>query len=105
MTQAYEMALLRHILKVRYQTFRGEVPMTHKLDDQLRVNLLCHLVVAQLIARARTGDWLRTDHFVESKRLWAQENGVSPDWLESARLASCRCSLQLRYGKSNCCMT
>ena len=41
MTQAYEMALPRHILKVRYQTFRGEVAMTHKLDDQVRVNLLC----------------------------------------------------------------
>jgi hypothetical protein len=50
------MALPRHILKVRYQTFRGEVAMAHKLEDQLRVNLLCHLVIAQLIARARTGD-------------------------------------------------
>ncbi|WP_243469166.1 hypothetical protein [Paraburkholderia sp. PGU19] len=61
--------------------------MTHKPDDPMRVDLLCHLVIAQLIARARTGDWLRTDHFVESKRLWSQINGVSPDSIEGARLA------------------
>lgn len=30
------------------------------LDDEARVELLCYLVVAQLVARARSGDWLRT---------------------------------------------
>jgi hypothetical protein len=62
--------------------------MTGNLDDAQRADLLCHLVVAQLIARARTGDWLRTDHLVESKRIWSQANGVSPDWLDGVRLAS-----------------
>lgn len=55
-------------------------------DDEARAEMLCHLVVAQLIARARTGDWLRTDHFVESARVWSRANGASPNWFESARL-------------------
>ncbi|MBP0593659.1 hypothetical protein J8I87_29015 [Paraburkholderia sp. LEh10] len=67
--------------------------MTNHLDDERWTDLLCHLVVAQLIARARTGDWLRTDHLVESKRIWSQANGVSPGWLEGVRLS--RASMQL----------
>lgn len=61
---------------------------TNHLDDESRTDLLCYLVVAQLIARARSGDWLRTDHLVESKTLWSQANNISPDWLEGVRLAS-----------------
>jgi hypothetical protein len=60
--------------------------MTAKLDDPNRADLLCHLVVAQLIARARTGDWLRIDHLIEAKNLWSQVHNVAPDWLESVRL-------------------
>lgn len=51
-------------------------------DDKARAELLCYLVVAQLIARARTGDWLRTDHFVESLNIWLNANGAQVDWLE-----------------------
>jgi hypothetical protein len=40
------------------------------LDDEARAELLCYLVVGQLAARARTGEWLRTDHLVESTRIW-----------------------------------
>lgn len=61
--------------------------MRSNLDDERRADLLCYLVIAQLIARARTNEWLRTDHLVESKRMWSQANGVSPDWFESERLA------------------
>jgi hypothetical protein len=60
--------------------------MTAKLDDPNRADLLCHLVVAQLIARARTGDWLRIDHVIEAKNLWSQVHNVAPDWLESVQL-------------------
>ncbi|TGP41620.1 hypothetical protein EN871_21755 [bacterium M00.F.Ca.ET.228.01.1.1] len=48
--------------------------------------LLCYLVVAQLIARARTGEWLRTDHFVESLNIWLNANGAHADWIERMQL-------------------
>jgi len=60
--------------------------MRSNLDDEHRADLLCYLVIAQLIARARTDDWLRTDHLVEARRIWSQAHGVSPDWFESVRL-------------------
>lgn len=59
--------------------------MTGKLDDPNRADLLCHLVVAQLIARARTGSWLRTDHVVEAKNLWTLVHDIAPNWLESVQ--------------------
>lgn len=34
-------------------------------DDEAHAELLCYLVVLQLVARVRTGGWLRTDHAVE----------------------------------------
>jgi hypothetical protein len=61
---------------------------TNHLDDEGRTDLLCYLVVAQLIARARSGKWLRTDHLVESKAIWSLANGISADWLEGVRLAN-----------------
>ncbi len=51
-------------------------------QPKARAELLCYLVVAQLIARARTGDWLRTDHFVEAMHIWLNANGEQVDWLE-----------------------
>ncbi|OUL80708.1 hypothetical protein [Paraburkholderia hospita] len=63
------------------------------LDDEGRIGLLCHLVVAQLVARARTGEWLRTDHLVESERIWLSANRASVNWFESVRL--CRFSVDL----------
>jgi hypothetical protein len=58
-----------------------------KLDDPNHADQLRHLVVAQLIARARTGSWLRTDHLVEAKNLRSLVHDIAPDWCESARLA------------------
>ncbi|CAG9229829.1 conserved hypothetical protein [Paraburkholderia sabiae] len=60
--------------------------MTSHLDDERRADLLCYLVIAQLIGRARTGNWLRTDHLVESKRIWERANDISVLWFEGARL-------------------
>lgn len=42
----------------------------HTLDDEAHAELLSYLVVAELVARARTGEWLRTDRLVESARIW-----------------------------------
>jgi hypothetical protein len=48
--------------------------------------LLCYLVVAQLVAHARTGEWLRTDHLAESARLWTDATGAPAGWLERIEL-------------------
>jgi hypothetical protein len=57
-------------------------PPTGRHDDEARAELLCYLVVAQLVARARTGEWLRTDHLVESGRIWCKANGAHVGWQE-----------------------
>jgi hypothetical protein len=66
---------------------------TTNFDDEDRAALLCHLVVAQLISRVKTSEWLRTGHLVESERTWLFANGASLDWFESVRL--CRVSVEL----------
>jgi hypothetical protein len=58
----------------------------NKLDDAERADLLCFLVMAQLIGQATTGKWLRTDHVVEATRLWMAANCADCDWLERAKL-------------------
>jgi hypothetical protein len=60
---------------------------TKKLDGAERADLLCFLVMAQLIGHASTGNWLRTDHVVEASRIWAASNSTGRDWLEHAKLA------------------
>ncbi|CAE6945994.1 hypothetical protein R69608_05523 [Paraburkholderia nemoris] len=57
----------------------AHTPGPGRLDDEARAELLCYLVVAQLVARARTGEWLRTDHLVESTRIWLAGNGADAD--------------------------
>jgi hypothetical protein len=47
-----------------------------KLDDAERADLLCFLVMAELIGRASTGKWLRTDHVAEAARIWASSNSA-----------------------------
>jgi hypothetical protein len=42
--------------------------------------------VGQLVAHARTGDWLRTDHLVELLTIWANGNGTQLGWLERVNL-------------------
>ncbi|WP_168794436.1 hypothetical protein [Paraburkholderia aromaticivorans] len=59
--------------------------MTDSRDD-IRAELLCYLVVAQLVAMARTSAWLRTDHLVESGRIWCKANRVRSDWQERVSL-------------------
>lgn len=59
-----------------------------RLDVEARADLLCYLVVGQLIARTRTGDWLRTDHLVESTRIWLAGNGANADWVERVHLGA-----------------
>jgi hypothetical protein len=56
------------------------------LDDDGRVDLLCHLVVAQLVGRVMTGQWLEPALVVGSTRVWSRANGASPMWLESIQL-------------------
>jgi uncharacterized protein (DUF1015 family) len=56
------------------------------LNELERAELLCFLVIAQLIAHASTGNWLRTDHAVEAGRIWAASNSADCGWLERARL-------------------
>ncbi|MBB4513931.1 hypothetical protein [Paraburkholderia fungorum] len=58
------------------------------LDDEARAELLCYLAIAQLVARARGGDWLRTDHLVESTRIWLAANGANAGWRERVRLGA-----------------
>ncbi|CAD6538028.1 hypothetical protein [Paraburkholderia metrosideri] len=56
-------------------------------DDDARAAMLCYLVVAELVAMASTGEWLRTDHIVESSRIWMSANGVACDWQDRVALA------------------
>jgi len=63
-----------------------------------RCELLCYLVVAQLVARARTGDWLRTDHFVESLNIWLNANGAHLDWLERMQFKSLSEMVAMDFG-------
>lgn len=60
----------------------SDVPPAAGTDEEARAELLCYLVVAELVARARTGEWLRTDHLVESGRIWCKANGAHLDWQE-----------------------
>ncbi|WP_233847950.1 hypothetical protein [Paraburkholderia sp. HD33-4] len=61
------------------------------LDDETRAELLTFLVVGQLFAFARSGEWLRTDHLITSSQMWLSSNGAECDWLERAQLiAACR---------------
>lgn len=57
----------------------------NSLDDA-RAELLCYLVVAELVAMARTGEWLRTDHLVESGRIWCNATDARFDWVERVSL-------------------
>ncbi|MFM0651801.1 hypothetical protein [Paraburkholderia sediminicola] len=62
------------------------MPRQGSLDCIERADLLCFLVMAQLIGHARTGEWLRTDHLVEATRMWTASNSAECDWLERAKL-------------------
>ncbi|ACC73860.1 hypothetical protein PPMP20_29645 [Paraburkholderia phymatum] len=57
-----------------------------RLEDGQRTELLCHLVVEQLLSRAGTGKWLELGRVVECIQRWTQTKGLAPDWMEGARL-------------------
>jgi hypothetical protein len=60
---------------------------SYTLQSVTRTRLLCYLIVAQLVGRATTGEWLRTDHLVEAVHIGL---GSFPDecgWLERIELA------------------
>lgn len=54
--------------------------MSFIFDDEARAEMLCYLVAGELVAMARTGDWLRTDHLVELSLHWMRANGAQPEW-------------------------
>lgn len=56
-------------------------------DDDARAEMLCYVVVGELVAMARTGDWLRTDHLVELSRIWMHANGAQSEWKERIGIA------------------
>jgi hypothetical protein len=58
-----------------------------KLDGPECTELLCFLVLAQLIGHASTGNWLRTDHVVEATRMWLASNSAECDWVTRVKLA------------------
>lgn len=57
------------------------------LDNEARAELLCYLIVAQLVTYSQTGEWLRTTHMIESARIWLASNGGTCSWLERRKLA------------------
>lgn len=63
----------------------GDRPQT--LDADARARLLCYLVVAQLVGHSRTGEWLRTDHLVESSRMALASLPESCGWQDRLKLA------------------
>lgn len=73
-------------------------PGPAELDGQARAELLCYLVVGHLVARSRTGEWLRTDHLVESMRLWLAGNGANACWSDRIRLGTLSQKLAGEFG-------
>ncbi|WP_321815185.1 MULTISPECIES: hypothetical protein [unclassified Paraburkholderia] len=77
------------------------------LDAETKAELLTFLVVGQLFAFALVGEWLRTDHLIESAQMWLSSNGTACDWLERAKLIeACRVVAlkQVRHSRL-CCAT
>jgi hypothetical protein len=70
---------------------RDTIP--YNFDDEARAELLAFLVVGQLIARARSGDWLVPQHVTESVLLWLASNGANCDAHERTVLSACSVSV------------
>jgi hypothetical protein len=62
-------------------------------DDEARAEMLCYLVVGELVATARTGDRLRKDHLVELSLVWSHANGPQPEWRD--RISIVRMAIDL----------
>jgi hypothetical protein len=63
------------------------------IDGEARAELLCFLVIGQLVRFAQAGVWLSTDHLIESAQIWLNSNGAECDWLERARLLEMSCAI------------
>jgi hypothetical protein len=61
-----------------------EIP--YNMDDEARGELLTYLVASQLVARARSGEWLTPEHLRESETLWLKANGGNCDVVDRHRL-------------------
>jgi len=59
-------------------------------EYELRVpglaDLLCYLVVSQLVCHAETGEWLRTRRLVESSRVWMASSKADCSWVERVEI-------------------
>lgn len=64
----------------------SEIMGSSLMDGEAQAELLTFLVVGQLLARERSGRWLRTDHLIESRQIWLSSNGARCDWLMRAKL-------------------
>ena len=58
------------------------------LDFRARAELLTYLVASHFVARQLTGEWLSSDHVVESTKIWLDANGGGADVLQRVMLAS-----------------
>ncbi|NYH26043.1 hypothetical protein [Paraburkholderia bryophila] len=58
------------------------------LDLRARAELLAYLVASHLLARQMTGDWLSSDHVVESTAIWLRKNGGGADVLQRVMLST-----------------
>lgn len=58
------------------------------LDLRARAELLTYLVASHFVARQLTGEWLSSDHVVESTKIWLAANGGGADTLQRVMLAS-----------------
>lgn len=57
----------------------------NNLDGEARNELLTYLVISQLVARARSGEWLAPEHLGESGSLWLRANGANCEIVEQLR--------------------
>lgn len=51
------------------------------------------------MARARTGEWLRTGHLVESTRIWLTSNGADADWAERVHIGAVSQQIALDFAQ------
>lgn len=58
------------------------------LDLRARAELLAYLVASHLLARQMTGDWLSSDHVVESTAIWLRRNGGGADVMQRVMLST-----------------
>lgn len=58
------------------------------LDDETRAELLCYLVVSQIVALVLTEEWMRPEHLVESIRIWLNGSRAQAHWSERIYLGT-----------------